>query len=120
MSRPQPRKSSLAGASPLTPTPPQPAQPSATQKRKYPHKVSFYQDPADTARVRGALAHTMGTEDFRSMADLINRAVMTFVTDLEARYNDGQPFPPVGARRLPQGRPLGTDAPQGHEEGRRA
>ena len=29
--------------------------------RKWRHKVSFYQDPADTDRVRGAILHTMTT-----------------------------------------------------------
>ena len=29
------------------------------------------------------------------------------VERLEAKYNNGKPFPPVGARELPQGRPMG-------------
>ena len=83
MTRPTPRKSSLAGSSPITSPPAGLAPIDATgwtmeqyeeadqaeqaaqrpkPKRKYPAKVSFYQDPADTDRVRGAILHTMTTE----------------------------------------------------------
>lgn len=78
-------------------------------KRKYPAKVSFYQDPADTDRVRGAILHTMTTEGPRSLSQFIHQAVMAEVARLEHKYNDGQPFPSVGARELPQGRPMGSD-----------
>ena len=33
--------------------------------------------------------------------------VMAEVERLERKYNGGQPFPAVGARELPQGRPMG-------------
>ena len=126
MGRPAPRKSSLAGSTPVTPPPaelapmaaaPQaPAAPAAEErpaaaapekKSKYPPKVSFYQDPADTARVRGAILHTQVAEGTRSLSDFINNAVMAEVQRLEAKYNGGRPFPGVGARGLPQGRPMG-------------
>lgn len=126
MGRPAPRKSSLAGRTPVTPPaadpapadplPQVPAAPAAEErvtaaapekKSKYPPKVSFYQDPADTARVRGAILHTQVAEGTRSLSDFINNAVMAEVQRLEAKYNGGQPFPGVGARGLPQGRPLG-------------
>lgn len=134
--RPTPRKSSLAGSSPVTPPqaaapapepadvrPPQPQaagpakQPRATApatdkaptktKPKYPPKVSFYQDPEDTARVRGAILHTMTTEGARNLSQFINQVVMAEVERLEAKYNGGEPFPAVGAREMPQGRPMG-------------
>ena len=35
------------------------------------------------------------------------RGVMAEVERLERKYNGGQPFPAVGARELPQGRPMG-------------
>lgn len=130
MSRPTPRKSSLAGSSPVTPPATVAAEPSpasapaestpavaapapratsqaveqpAAAKKKYPHKVSFYQDPEDTARVRGAILYTMTTEGNRNLSQFVNRAVMAEVERLEAKYNDGQPFPAVGAREMPQG-----------------
>ena len=131
MTRPEPRKSSLAGNTPIAP-PPAPA-PAAAQESveqatpaaaampapkaerkapaktgsKYPPKVSFYQDREDTDRVRGALLHTMASEGSRSLSQFIHEAVMAEVERLEAKYNNGQPFPRVPARELPQGRPMG-------------
>lgn len=141
MTRPTPRKSSLAGSSPVTPPQPAaqadpvpaasvPAAPAtatravapkpADGKKKYPHKVSFYQDPEDTARVRGAILYTMTTEGNRNLSQFVNRAVMAEVERLEAKYNNGEPFHrweparcPRAARR-PQGprtRPCGRTRP---------
>lgn len=132
MNRPAPRKSSLSGASPVTPpvsapeleqpapTPaptPElaPAAAAAAPKRatvkkaggKYPPKVSFYQDPADTDRIRGAILHTMSMEGYRNLSQFLNQAAMEKVAELEAKYNNGEPFPAVGPRDLPQGRPMG-------------
>lgn len=118
MSRPQPRRSALAGSSPVAPpapelvTPPEspdsPESPDAGQRSsraqrtrpaprgKYPPKVTFYQDPADTARVRGAILHTNVTEGPRTLSQFIHRAVMAEVERLERTYNNGRPFPPIG------------------------
>lgn len=124
--RPAPRRSSLSGSpvtAPAAParsaeeisgqqqaaesaTAPQaPAHPEAKPTR---HKVSFYQPRADTDRVRGALLHTMATEGPRTLSQFIHNAVMAEVERLEGTYNEGKPFPPVGARELPQGRPLSS------------
>lgn len=129
-SRPTPRRSSLAGANPVAPPSPEPAADTAPQQdaqqqvsgvdepararkpakartTKYPPKVSFYQDREDTDRVRGAILHTMPYEGGRSLSQFIHQAVMAEVERLEKKYNGGRPFPPVGARELPQGRPMG-------------
>ena len=106
MNRPAPRKSSLSGASPVTPpvsapeleqpapapTPePAAAAPAAaapsrpTVKKaggKYPPKVSFYQDPADTDRIRGAILHTMSMEGYRNLSQFLNQAAMEKVAEL--------------------------------------
>ncbi|MEV4902859.1 hypothetical protein AB0K08_16150 [Citricoccus sp. NPDC055426] len=74
-----------------------------------PKKVGFYQDPDDTARMRGAYLHTVATEGHRSLSAFIDHAVMTEVQRLEAEYNHGQPFPPVTTRQMPQGRPLSEE-----------
>ncbi|WP_407792030.1 plasmid partition protein, putative yagE1 (plasmid) [Streptomyces sp. L7] len=137
MNRPAPRKSSLAGSSPITPPPAaapaavdatgwtqeqhedadhveqtrqlQEAERAAAKAKPAPRepksraKVSFYQDPADTDRVRGAILYTMTTEGSRNLSQFIHKAVMAEVERLEAKYNNGQQFPPVGARELPQG-----------------
>jgi hypothetical protein len=125
MNRPVPRKPRLTGASPGAP--PAAAEPAAaapieeaepatraavrpvTKKAgtKYPPKVTFYQDPEDTARTRGALLHTQISEGSRSLSAFINQAVMAEVERLEAKYNGGKPFPAVGSREMPQGRPMG-------------
>jgi len=114
MSRPTPRKSSLAGSTPVAPPSPQRE---AVSKKTTPEapapkkgtrpKVAFYQDPEDTERLRGAVLQTMVLEGHTSMSEFISRAVMTEVTRLEKKYNNGQPFPAIGAGGLPQGRPIG-------------
>jgi hypothetical protein len=49
----------------------------------------------------------MTTEGSRTLSQFIHKTVMAEVERLERKYNDGQPFPAVGARELPQGRPMG-------------
>lgn len=113
MSRPTPRKSSLAGSSPVAP--PAPAEKpvekgaaAAKPRRMGPRpKVSFYQDAENTARVRGAILHTMALEGRLTLSQFIDKAVMTEVERLEVKYNEGKPFPSVGAGGIPQGRPMG-------------
>ena len=115
--RPTPRKSALAGSSPVappatsTPETPEPTAkpPARSEKRttKYAPKVSFYQDREDTDRVRGAILHTMHLEGSRTLSEFIHNAVMEKVEELETKYNDGKPFPNAKAGDFPQGRPWG-------------
>lgn len=134
MNQPTRRKSSLSGANPVAPaSEPPPAAASTVevspaktagpavstsgsaqgasgqpkQQRKYPPKVSFYQDPEDTSRLRAAYRHTLANTADRSLSDFIQRVVMAEVERLEGQYNGGAPFPSVGAGELPQGRPVG-------------
>lgn len=76
-----------------------------TAPRRHPNKVSFYQEPEDTARLRGAVLHTMIAEGHRSLSQFVIRAVMKEVQRVEDKYNDGKPFPAVAANEMPQGRP---------------
>lgn len=127
--RPAARKSNLAGSSPVKPVEaaaaapaaaaPQQAEPKKTakvapatpklapekpeQKRKYPPKVSFYQNTEDTDRVRGAILHTMISEGNRNLSQFIHKAVMKEVERLEAEYNGGKPWPAVKANDMPKG-----------------
>ncbi len=128
--RPERKRSTLSGRNPIAPaaeTPqeppaaaPAPAAPAtpaegvtepqaaAPKKRsKYPPKVSFYQEQEDTDRIRGAIMHTIPYEGVRSLSQFLSGAAMKEVERLERQYNGGKPFPPVGARELPQGRPMG-------------
>lgn len=57
--------------------------------------------------MRAALLHTLVTEGPRSLSQFIHIAVMAEVERLERKYNKGKPFPAVGTRELPQGRPMG-------------
>ena len=127
--RPTARKSNLAGTSPVNPVEtaaaapaiaapqqeepkkaakvapaaPKPAAEKPEQKRKYPPKVSFYQNTEDTDRVRGAILHTMISEGNRNLSQFIHKAVMKEVERLEVEYNGGQSWPPVKANDMPQG-----------------
>lgn len=130
MNRPAPRRSSLSGSSPIAPAPATPsaapaapaapaptpaatpAEPSTGEKRprgKYPPKVSFYQDRADTDRIRGAILNTIPYEGVRTLSQFLSAAAMKEVERLEQQYNGGKPFPPVSPGGLPQGRPLGGE-----------
>ena len=50
---------------------------------------------------------TIPYEGVRSLSQFLSGAAMKEVERLEAKYNNCKPFPPVGARELPQGRPMG-------------
>lgn len=114
MTRPAPRKSTLAGKTPVTdrqdapseqpPAVEEIAAPEVVKKRK---KVSFEQHPDDTARMRGAVMATMMQEPHRSLTDFINRAVMAEVERLEAMHNSGKPFQPVKTGVMAPGRRMG-------------
>lgn len=80
----------------------------APAKKTYPPKVSFYQDKEDTDRIRGAILYTQATEGPRTLSQFLHRAAMTEVERLEAKYNDGKPFPPIQAHELTKGRPIGS------------
>lgn len=69
-------------------------------------KMSFYQDSRNTARLRSAVFHTMKAEGIESLSQFIDDAVMGAVRELELRYNEGRPFPPVPPGGLPRGRPV--------------
>lgn len=122
MTQPARRKSSLSGASPVAPaqpaaepaaqsvgTPAAPVEPPARPRRvsQSKHKLSIYQDPADTARLRAAYRQTLAASSDRSFSEFTNRLLMTAVEGLEAQYNGGQPFEGVGAGEIPTGRPVG-------------
>lgn len=128
--RPERKRSTLSGRNPIAPAPEAPQEPAAAapapaaparpaesvtepqaaapkKRSKYPPKVSFYQEQEDTDRIRGAIMHTIPYEGVRSLSQFLSGAAMKEVERLERQYNDGKPFPPVGARELPQGRPMG-------------
>ena len=115
MNRPTPRRSSLAGSSPVTPpsaVTPAPPVSEPTPVRARPatprgNKVSFYQSPDDAARMRAALLNTQALTGTRGLSDFIARACMVEVERLEQQYNAGKQWDPIGPGRIPTGRPMG-------------
>ncbi|MBB1517465.1 hypothetical protein H5398_16060 [Tessaracoccus sp. MC1679] len=124
--RPQPKKSTIAGRSPIpveepvlekvtaeaapersVAQPPElvpavvvqplPAAPAKPGEPRYP-KVSIYMDPERADRVRAAYMHTMSHLGTQSFSSFMGRAVMAYVEQLEKQFNDGVPFPQVQGR----------------------
>lgn len=106
--RPGPRKSTLAGATPSSPPVQQPAPEPAPAKPKTLPKVSFYQDAEDTARARAAWFHTQTSEGARTWSEFLRDAVMAETARLEAKYNGGDEWPAMRPKEAPQGRPAGS------------
>lgn len=119
--KPERRKSALSKLSPVAPPPesvtpnpaptPSPAPaPASTEgeqeKTAWPKKESYYPSPGLAERMRSAHLNTMMTEDGqRSLSAFTSAAVMERVERLEAKYNDGKPWPPVGKDQIPKGPP---------------
>jgi hypothetical protein len=82
-----------------------------TGKRRYPNKASWYQDEADTKRMRAAFHATKDILGYASLSDFINAAVNEKVAGLEARHNGGQPWQPLDAGQIPQGKPARRPSP---------
>lgn len=80
-------------------------------KRRYPNKASWYQDEADTKRMRAAFHATKDILGYASLSEFINAAVNDKVAGLEAEYNGGQPWLPIEAGRIPQGKPARRTSP---------
>lgn len=132
MSRPAPRKSSLSNESAFTPPPvadapqeapaaaPAPSAPAeAPQARtapqggaqtasgKKPPKISIYQHPEDSGRTRAAVLALQRHEGSTTLTKFANDAIMEKVARVEAQYNGGKPFEPIGTGELPVGRRMG-------------
>jgi hypothetical protein len=74
--------------------------------RRVQRTVNFDREILDRARAAATyLARNEPESGIRSLADIVNPAVAERVAELEARYNDGEPFQPVG--RMPPGRRAG-------------
>jgi hypothetical protein len=79
--------------------------------RRVQRTVNFDREILDRARAAATyLARNEPEAGIRSLADIVNPAVAERVAQLEARYNDGEPFAPVG--RMPLGRRAGRSSPE--------
>lgn len=136
MSRPQPRRSQLAGMGAVTPsqetekdvpasaeTPgtevpsdattekhatPAARNPDGTRKSR--HKIAVYMTEDEANRARAAMVETSipSREGPRSWSKFVVDAVLKETARLERKYNDGEQWPPVEAWQIPQGRPTGS------------
>lgn len=80
----------------------------APQAKVTPKKTSFYQHEENASRMRAAYLNTQLHTGYRSLSEFINAAIDEKVSSLELTYNDGNHWPPLGAREIPQGKPLGA------------
>lgn len=101
----------LAGQPASAPAPaPAPVEPAkaARAAKVTPKKTSFYQLEEDADRMRAAYLNTQMLTRYRSLSEFINAAIDEKVSALEKTYNGGQEWPPLAAREIPQGKPLGS------------
>nr|WP_015061702.1 hypothetical protein [Arthrobacter sp. 31.31]AFK88709.1 Yag1E [Arthrobacter sp. 31.31] len=101
----------LAGQPAAAPAPVEPAaKPAKTDPpaKAGPKKTSFYQLEEDADRMRAAYLNTQLHTRYRSLSEFINAAIDEKVGALEQAYNGGQAWPPLAAREIPQGKPLGS------------
>lgn len=77
------------------------------EKPGKPPKITIYEHPDDSARMRGAIVAYMRNVGMTNLSKFANEAIMEKVERLEAQYNDGKPFEPVGPGVLTVGRPMG-------------
>lgn len=95
-----------------TTTPPDEAQATGrapTNGRRVQRTVNFDREILNRARAAATyLARNEPESGIRSLADIVNPAVAERVAELEARFNDGEPFQPVG--RMPPGRRAGRSS----------
>ena len=131
MSRPERRKSSLAGTSPLTPPPvapaPEaaPAAPAAEVAPRRPAariapstsgggepgkptrtKMNYYASTNQDGRIRAAFYAGRDRYGWRNMTDMQLQGVMGLVEELEKQLNGGEEFEPMPPGTGPVGRPL--------------
>lgn len=132
--RPAPMKSTLAGSSPVTAAPLQPAEAPATDQvatqapapaveaepapvaipattparkaKKAKTKVAYYQETEDAERVRGAFQQVGHLEGYQTFSDFHAAVVMREVERLEKLHNGGKPFDGAAPRTGRLGRPL--------------
>lgn len=82
-----------------------PSENGRVKKPKTP-KTSFYQDPDDGMRMRGAFLATKYVEGHDNLSEFINEAVMEKVQALEEKHNGGQPFRPMPPGGIGLGKPV--------------
>lgn len=105
MTRPQPRKSALAGLSPIAP-PTTPAHTREHSNRERTEKITVL-IPADLAgRARNAYWSTAMFTETRSFSAWISSAITSKLAESERLYNGGEAFEPISSGIISTGRRL--------------
>lgn len=123
--KPERRKSSLSGMTPVTTqvvpltAPPAPApapveaQPvapaaatAAAKKAERTGRLNYYVDKDEQGRIRAAYYAGRDKYGWRSFSDMQREAVMRLVEQLERDVNGGRQFEGLSAGSIPAGRPL--------------
>lgn len=120
--KPERRKSSLSGMTPVTTqvvppeTPPAPTpavveaqpvvNPAASKKAERTGRLNYYVDKDEQGRIRAAYYAGRDKHGWRSFSDMQREAVMRLVEQLEHDVNGGRPFEGLSAGSIPAGRPL--------------
>ena len=98
--RPERQTSVLAGQSPIGKR--------VDTAKPNPKRVTYYPNEETHARAEAAWFHTHDREQgMDTWSDMANLALLELVRRLEAKYNDGRPFPEVPEGTFPRGRPKG-------------
>ncbi|KOV76883.1 hypothetical protein ADL03_42275 [Nocardia sp. NRRL S-836] len=91
-------------ASPSAPGVNQPTGDSPQSRRRVQRTINFDRSVLERARAAATYLGSFEPQaEVRSLADIVNPAVLAYVTELEELYNGGEPFHPV--LRMPSGRP---------------
>lgn len=119
MNRPAPRKSKLSQTHPAAPAPvaatdPEAAPPArpARPKSKGPTatsrtKMTFYTTDELVGQVRAFLANVPTAQHgYRNVSEFVDAAVSAQVEAMQAKYNQGQAWPPADAGTVARGRPV--------------
>ncbi|WP_197289132.1 hypothetical protein [Nocardia sp. NRRL S-836] len=82
----------------------QPTGDSPQSRRRVQRTINFDRSVLERARAAATYLGSFEPQaEVRSLADIVNPAVLAYVTELEELYNGGEPFHPV--LRMPSGRP---------------
>lgn len=108
--RPSPKKSALAGLSPLTPPTDGDWSARKNSGQRSPSKfdgkakLTISIDGDLAGRARNAYWATSHVTGVRSLSDWIADAIQRKLTEVELEHNGGEPFPPLDAGQIPTGR----------------
>jgi hypothetical protein len=100
--RPEPRRSSLSGLSPVSPTSTSQTPPPKTSASW--DKITIRLDAELAGRARAAFWATAHVTGCRSLSEWVAQAIADKLAQQESEFNSGIPYAPVPAGTIPTGR----------------